>query len=268
MGRKKIPGVKQADAGKTCDIDYMRLSPNNPRQAINRAWLDQLKAQIVEYGGVRKPLECVESPEDAESSLDVVDGGHRLAAVSELHVEYPDNEIYWRVPVIITRGNSLDQTLAAGTGDGLAFDLVDEVNWIKMVLRAGGTQAQIAATKGVSTGWVADRIKLIDCSEFTKAALRAGEITQGKAKQLAKKSDEAQAEALAAIREAKANGNKSAGKVAPKRPGVKPLRQMSERFEHAVGASNGHIEGFQLGIRFATGEVTAEQLSEQYGLEL
>jgi ParB family chromosome partitioning protein len=269
MPRKKIEGVKQTDAGKTCLVDLMRVGPNNPRQAINIQWKDQLKEQIREAGRVIRPLECVETPEDIEGySLDVDNGGHRLAAIKELRAENPDDQRWERVPVIITRGNSLDRTLSAGTGDGLAFDLVDEVNWVRMVLNAGGSQAQIAKAKAVSTGWVADRVALIPLSEATRAALRAGEITQGKAKQLAKKSDEGQAAALETIRQAKANGNSKAGSTAPKRPGIKPLLKMAERFEDAKGASQGEINAFRDGLRFAAGKLSAQEVAEQYGLEL
>jgi ParB-like chromosome segregation protein Spo0J len=271
MGRRKIKGVKQTDTGKTCEVDLMRVGPSNPRQTINIPWKNQLKEQIREAGRVIRPLECVETPEDVQDySLDVDNGGHRLAAIKELRAENPDDQRWERVPVIITRGNSLDRTLSAGTGDGLAFDLVDEINWVRMVLNAGGSQTQIAKAKAVSTTWVADRVALITLSEATRAALRDGEITQGKAKQLAKKSDEGQAAALEAIREAKANGNSKAGSTAPKRPGVKPLRRMAELVEKSGSeqVSNLMIEGFQLGIRYATGELTAEQVAEQYGMEL
>jgi hypothetical protein len=187
--------------------------------------------------------------------------------VLQLGDEDPENKRWWKIPVRITRGNSKNQLLAAGQGEGLHFDTVDIINWALMCDRAGATVAEMAAARGRSTSWVNNHMALISLSEDSKAALRAGEITQGKAKQLAKKSDEAQAEALAAIREAKANGNSKAGKVAPRRPGLKVLRRAAAAIM-LTGLPDEQANAFEAGIQFATGELTAEQLAERYGLEL
>lgn len=275
MPRKKLPGITQADGTKYCTLrdengrtNFIRVSPNNPRRQIDPAWLPVLKKQIKEQGQVLVQLQCEESPEDEETTVDVTNGQHRLEAVLQLGDEDPENKRWWKIPIVITRGNNKNQLLAAGQGDGLNFDMVDIINWTLMCHRAGASVAEMAAAKGMSTTWINNHMALISLSEESKAALRAKEITQAKAKQLAKKSAEAQADALAAIREAKANGNKSAGKVAPKRPRIKPLRKAVAAMEKAPGLSQLQIEGFRLGVQYALGEVTAEQLVEQYGLEL
>lgn len=256
MPRLKIEGVKQADAGKTCLVSHLELA-ENARDHIAETDYETLKGQVQDYGAVHTPLKCSVKPD--RSGLLVWDGQQRYDIAVELGLE--------RVPVIIMKGNKLDHLLTAGTGEGVKHDLVAEIRWVQMCERAGASREQIAKTKGVSTGWVASRLALAPLSETARAALRDGTIKLGRAKQLAKMEEPEQDAEVETIRRAKANGNSKAGKVAPKRPGLKTLRTTSEAFFHCK-ANDDVVGGFQLGIKYATGEVTAEQLSEQYGLEL
>jgi hypothetical protein len=96
MPRKTLPGITQADGTKYCTLrdengrtNYIKVSPNNPRRQINPEWLLVLKKQIKEHGSVRVQLQCEESPADEKTTVDIVDGQHRLEAVLQLGDEDP-----------------------------------------------------------------------------------------------------------------------------------------------------------------------------------
>jgi len=261
MPRREIVGVNWRTM--RCDINTMSLA-KNPRDYFDPEKWTQLREQIKAAGRVYKPVTCLAKPDN--SGLLIYDGQRRYLVTKELLAE--GYEILEELPFELVIGNSMDAILRAATCEGEPLDDVSKIRQIQMALDAGATQAVIAERLGYTPSWVSQMAALVTLSEPAKLALREGLITQGKARQLAKLAEDEQNVKLESIRQAKANGNKSAGRVAPKRPVLKQLRLMAERFESAAGASQGEINAFQTGVSYAMGELTAEQVAEQYKLEV
>lgn len=263
MPRIKIEGVSQGDAGKYCLLTHLELGPN-PRDHLDEDAYQQLLAQVRDHGGVHTPLKCRTKAD--RSGLVVYDGQRRLRAATELGLE--------KVPVAIERGNEKDLLLLAGTAEGEAHDMVAQIRWVQLCTAAGATQAEIATKRGVSRGWVSQRLTMTALSEAARTALREGLITQAKAMQLAKLDEPIQNSEVRIIREAKEAGNGKAGTVKPKRPGLKTAKQVLDAIEIAppnpdYTASLDIVRGAVAdGIRWATGKLSSEDLLERYGVEL
>ncbi len=257
MPRKKIEGVSQGDAGKYCLLTNLELAPN-ARDHLDPERFEELKAQIKAHGGVHTPLKCSVKPGDM--GLIVWDGQRRYRAAVDMGLE--------RVPVLIMRGNECDHILAAGTGEGETHDLVAQIRWVQMATNAGAPQTRIAETRGVSPAWVSQRVKLASLSEVARGALREGVLTMSLALKLATKSEAQQDEKINSIREAEKNGVKRPGSLPPKRPSIKSCRNVSEKFEGASGVSQTQIEAFQDGVKWASGELSKDDLVKKYEMEL
>ncbi len=257
MPRKKIDGVSQGDAGKYCLLTNLELAPN-ARDHLDPERFDEIKAQIKAHGGVHTPLKC--SVKSGDTGLIVWDGQRRYRAAVDLGLE--------RVPVLIMRGNECDHILAAGTGEGETHDLVSQIRWVQMAVNAGAQQKRIAETRGVSSTWVSQRVKLAALSEMARVALREGVVTMTLALKMASKPEAQQNDKINSIRAAKKNGAKRPGSLPPKRPSIKSCRNVSEKFEAASGVSQTQIEAFQDGVNWAAGELATDVMAEKYGLEL
>ena len=241
---KREDWLKRTDRGTMARPEVLFLGPN-ARTHIDPDELSTLEIQIREEG-VLEQLLVRRLKGDDGGELQVWDGQRRLLCIRKIREE--GHPIEW-VPVKISRASEAELMLmAAMTQAGkIKLDPVDEARQVKMLLGYGMEVSAISERLGLSEGWVRQRDVLSGLSPVSQVALRAQEITLGKALQLADKTHDQQVAEIARVRERRERGEKGAGSVA-RPPGKRLIGALRDDIQKAI---SGQLE---LSQRPYTGE--------------
>jgi ParB-like chromosome segregation protein Spo0J len=260
VARQKFDGERQTDKTKRIEIGSLWFGPN-ARQHIARAALDSLKGQVRQDGVLEQILvRRTVNPDNPEQRHQIWDGQRRLLAVHELIAEgAPIQSVPARVEPASTTDAEM-MILAAITTSGIGKEPLTPVDEMRLVTMLRGydlSPADIARRLGKSVSWVSKRAKLKTTTPAVQREVSEGRMTTTKAQQLAGQPQEQQDQAAA---DSKA-GKKGARKAAPARPGKKAIMAM------LADALTAERTGAAMALRYAAGEMTAEQLRDALRLD-
>ena len=155
------------------EVDLARIKPNprQPRQRIDAAGLGEL-AESIRLHGLLQPL--VVARGDGDGDYVLIAGERRLEAARLAGIE--------RVPVVVREANPEEMLELALVENIQRADLgprEEAAAYHQLVSEFGLTQERVAARVGKSRAAVANSLRLLGLSDRVKAALWAGEITEG-----------------------------------------------------------------------------------------
>jgi ParB family chromosome partitioning protein len=174
-------------------VDRIRPNPRQPRQAIEPEALQELADSIREHG-LLQPI-VVSRIAGELDAYELVVGERRLRASRLAGVE--------RVPALIrevTPEQSLELALVENIQRADLSPLEEAAAYRQLVDEFGLTQDQVATRVGKARATVANTLRLLGLCDDARAALAAGQITEGHARALLSLPDPVeQTQALGAV---------------------------------------------------------------------
>lgn len=156
---------------KTVRVADLKLSPLNPRQAVNEEEIAVLAASIKAIG----LLQDMAGLETA-TGVEIVFGGRRMRALQKLVIE--DNDPNMAVDIIMAKDErEAVQWAGAENSARTQPHPADEIIAYKKSVDLGAQEDQIAKAFGVTVRHVKGRLKLAGLAPVILDALRADEIT-------------------------------------------------------------------------------------------
>lgn len=245
------PGPERQDEVLRVDVAAIGPNPQQPRQAWDEAALADLATSIREHGLIQ-PLIVTRSgrTEGGDGGIveyELVAGERRWRAAKQVGLT--------TVPVIVKEATSRQRLEWALVENLQRTDLnpLEEANAYRVLMAEFGlTQEQVADQVGKSRVAVANSLRLLRLPEEIKAAIVAGEISEGHARALqGLPSAEAQLAALVTVKRrslsvrqteelvrralARADKNADQGKVSIAEAWQIETQALEERFRNALG---------------------------------
>ncbi|RME45176.1 MAG: ParB/RepB/Spo0J family partition protein, partial [Caldilineae bacterium] len=235
-----IPPAPGSDApAGPVEIPVTRIVPNphQPRQAMDETRLDELAASIREHG-VIQPIVVTR----AGDTYQIVAGERRWRAARRAGLTH--------VPVFVketTPQQMLEMALVENIQRADLNPLEEAEAYAHLMNEFGLTQEEVARRVGKSRVAVANTLRLLKLPDELKAALAAGQITEGHARALLGLPDpKRQRDALKTVLQRSLNVRQTEALVrqlvaAPEKPKKKPVplsphdRDMLRRFQERLG---------------------------------
>ena len=199
--RALIPDAPAAEAAATpdavpqeVDLDLLRPNPDQPRQAVDEAKLDEL-AQSIRTHGVIQPI--VVTRRDDEAGFEIIAGERRWRAAQRAGLP--------RVPVVVRemqRTKRLEVALIENIQRENLNPIEEAAAYRRLAGEFGMTQQRIAEAVGKERATVANYQRLLRLPAEVQADVAAGRLSMGHARALAGlAAAEQQIEAARRIRE-------------------------------------------------------------------
>ena len=170
-----------AGAPREIDLDLLRPNPDQPRQTVEDAKLDEL-AQSIRTHGVIQPIVVTER--DGEPGFQIVAGERRWPAAQRAGL--------LRVPVVVRempRTRRLEVALIENIQRENLNPIEEAAAYRQLADEFGMTQQQIAEAVGKERATVANYQRLLGLPGEVRADVAAGRLTMGHARALAGLSD-------------------------------------------------------------------------------
>ena len=226
-------------APQEMDVDLLRPNPDQPRQAVDDAKLDEL-ARSIRTHGVIQPI--VVTRRDGESGFEIVAGERRWRAAQRAGLP--------RVPVVLRempRTRRLEVALIENVQRENLNPIEEAAAYRQLADEFGMTQQQIADAVGKERATVANYQRLLGLAVEVQADVAAGRLSMGHARALAGLSDAEQQLAVARrIREGDLSVRAAEDLV--KRTGTPKREQESER-----APSDVHVRAAEERLRISLG---------------
>lgn len=244
--RALIPDAPAAEAAATpdavpqeVDLDLLRPNPDQPRQAVDEAKLDEL-AQSIRTHGVIQPI--VVTRRDDEAGFEIIAGERRWRAAQRAGLP--------RVPVVVRemqRTKRLEVALIENIQRENLNPIEEAAAYRRLAGEFGMTQQRIAEAVGKERATVANYQRLLRLPAEVQADVAAGRLSMGHARALAGlAAAEQQIEAARRIREGDLSVReaealvKRAAEPKPEPPPEKPpadvhVRAAEERLRLSLG---------------------------------
>jgi len=192
------PSEAPEGAGGVLEVPVEAISPNplQPRQIMDSEALAELAASIREHGLIQPLIVTRSTGQEAGVEYQLVTGERRWRAAQMAGLA--------TVPVIVKEATSREMLEWALVENLQRTDLnpLEAANAYRtLMIEFGLTQEQVAEEVGKSRTAVANALRLLRLPRELKAALLAGEISEGHARALlGLPTEEAQVAALATVR--------------------------------------------------------------------
>lgn len=176
-GPETVPG----GGAREVDLDLLKPNPDQPRQAVDRAKLDEL-AQSIRARGVIQPI-VVRKRED-EPGFEIIAGERRWRAAQLAGL--------LRVPVVVrdmARTERLEVALIENIQRENLNPIEEATAYRQLSDEFGMTQQQIAEAVGRERATVANYQRLLGLPAEVQADVAAGHLSMGHARALAGLSD-------------------------------------------------------------------------------
>ena len=170
-----------AGAPREIDLDLLRPNPDQPRQTVEDAKLDEL-AQSIRTHGVIQPIVVTER--DGEPGFEIVAGERRWRAAQRAGL--------LRVPVVVRempRTRRLEVALIENIQRENLNPIEEAAAYRQLADEFGMTQQQVAEAVGKERATVANYQRLLGLPGEVQADVAAGRLTMGHARALAGLSD-------------------------------------------------------------------------------
>lgn len=170
-----------AGAPREIDLDLLRPNPDQPRQTVEDAKLDEL-AQSIRTHGVIQPIVVTER--DGEPGFEIVAGERRWRAAQRAGL--------LRVPVVVRempRTRRLEVALIENIQRENLNPIEEAAAYRQLADEFGMTQQQIAEAVGKERATVANYQRLLGLPGEVQADVAAGRLAMGHARALAGLSD-------------------------------------------------------------------------------
>lgn len=182
--RALIPDAPAAEAAATpdavpqeVDLDLLRPNPDQPRQAVDEAKLDEL-AQSIRTHGVIQPI--VVTRRDDEAGFEIIAGERRWRAAQRAGLP--------RVPVVVRemqRTKRLEVALIENIQRENLNPIEEAAAYRRLAGEFGMTQQRIAEAVGKERATVANYQRLLRLPAAVQADVAAGRLSMGHARALA-----------------------------------------------------------------------------------
>lgn len=182
--RALIPDAPAAEAAATpdavpqeVDLDLLRPNPDQPRQAVDEAKLDEL-AQSIRTHGVIQPI--VVTRRDDEAGFEIIAGERRWRAAQRAGLP--------RVPVVVRemqRTKRLEVALIENIQRENLNPIEEAAAYRRLAGEFGMTQQRIAEAVGKERATVANYQRLLRLPAEVRADVAAGRLSMGHARALA-----------------------------------------------------------------------------------
>lgn len=182
--RALIPDAPAAEAAATpdavpqeVDLDLLRPNPDQPRQAVDEAKLDEL-AQSIRTHGVIQPI--VVTRRDDEAGFEIIAGERRWRAAQRAGLP--------RVPVVVRemqRTKRLEVALIENVQRENLNPIEEAAAYRRLAGEFGMTQQRIAEAVGKERATVANYQRLLRLPAEVQADVAAGRLSMGHARALA-----------------------------------------------------------------------------------
>ena len=182
--RALIPDAPAAEAAATPDavpqevaLDLLRPNPDQPRQAVDEAKLDEL-AQSIRTHGVIQPI--VVTRRDDEAGFEIIAGERRWRAAQRAGLP--------RVPVVVRemqRTKRLEVALIENVQRENLNPIEEAAAYRRLAGEFGMTQQRIAEAVGKERATVANYQRLLRLPAEVQADVAAGRLSMGHARALA-----------------------------------------------------------------------------------
>lgn len=182
--RALIPDAPAAEAAATpdavpqeVDLDLLRPNPDQPRQAVDEAKLDEL-AQSIRTHGVIQPI--VVTRQDDEAGFEIIAGERRWRAAQRAGLP--------RVPVVVRemqRTKRLEVALIENVQRENLNPIEEAAAYRRLAGEFGMTQQRIAEAVGKERATVANYQRLLRLPAEVQADVAAGRLSMGHARALA-----------------------------------------------------------------------------------
>jgi ParB family chromosome partitioning protein len=177
-------------------VDRIQPNPLQPRRFLDEEDLAELATSIREHGLIQPLIVTrLDAPSADVVHYQLIAGERRWRAARQAGLE--------SVPVVVkeaTPHEMLELALVENVQRADLNPLEEAQAYDQLIQEFGMTQERVAERVGKSRAAVANTLRLLRASEAVKAALLAGDITEGHARALlALERDEAQAAALTVV---------------------------------------------------------------------
>ena len=254
-----IPQREEAHSTVELPIAAIARNPYQPRQAFERAQLDDLAASIREHG-VLQPILVTETA-----------GGYRLIA-GERRLRAAEIAGLDRIPALVRSADETAQLAWALIENLQRADLnaIEEATAFKQLVdEFGMSHEEVGARVGRSRSTVANTLRLLDLAPEVQDALRAGRLSEGHARAIGGLSDRAEQAIVARDVEARGLSVRQTEEAVRRLRVQRPTRAAAPRVQSA------DVERLETGLREALatkvsistarrgGRITIEYYSEE-----